>query len=217
VEKRRSGGFDPSTFQPPSLNKRNTIVLETKELVEIIHEAASDPNVSAVYADFGEGMRYVSAQLYHLSIMHHVFSNKSTVINSSYSNLHIQPLQYAHIEEIRSAIRIFNESHRVHRSPNVDHNPVFAMSRNSDPKSSYAFGHSFGWREYFLASAFTNVCLQPRGHLNLGGAVMMNLFVGDMFHKYGIKAHVFKHGNYKSESPRLHTILFVKLHRSQAH
>jgi hypothetical protein len=29
-------------------------------LVEIIHNAAADPNITALYADFGEGMRYVS-------------------------------------------------------------------------------------------------------------------------------------------------------------
>jgi protease-4 len=108
-------------------------------------------------------------------------------------------LEYAHIEEIRNALRIFNESHRVHRSPNIDHNPVFALPRNGNPKVSIAFGHSFGWSEYFLASAFSNVHLQPRGHLALGGTTVSNIFLRDMLVKYGIKAHVFKHGDYKSE------------------
>ena len=106
---------------------------------------------------------------------------------------------YAHIEEIRNAIRIFNESHRVHRDPNVGHNPVFAMPRNGDPKPSYAFGHSFQWNEYFLASAFSYVHLQARGNLHLFGATTMNTFFGPALDKYGIKAHVFKHGDYKSE------------------
>lgn len=110
-----------------------------------------------------------------------------------------QPVDYAHIEEIRNAIRIFNESHRVHRSPNVDHNPVFAMARNGDPKVSLAFGHSFGWSEYFLASSFSNVYLQPRGHLLLSGSGFSNVFFRDMLNKYGIKAHIFKHGDFKSK------------------
>ena len=72
---------------------------------------------------------------------------------------------YAHIEEIRNAIRIFNESHRVHRDPNVNHNPVFALVRNGEPKPSYAFGYGYRWNEYFLASAFSYVSLQARGNL----------------------------------------------------
>lgn len=108
-------------------------------------------------------------------------------------------MDYAHIEEIRNAVRIFNESHRVHRSPNVHHNPVFAMQRNGDPKISLAFGHSFGWREYFLASSFSNVYLQQRGLLELSGSVVNNVFFRDMLNKYGIKAHIFKHGDFKSE------------------
>ncbi|KAL3804397.1 hypothetical protein HJC23_011325 [Cyclotella cryptica] len=165
VEKRKTGNFDMSSLLQQR-NKQPTIVLETKELVDIIQKAAADPNISALYADFGEGMRY--------------------------------PLEYAHIEEIRNALRIFNESHRVHRSPNIDHNPVFALPRNGNPKVSFAFGHSFGWREYFLASAFSNIHLQPRGHLALGGTTVSNIFLRDMLVKYGIKAHVFKHGDFKT-------------------
>ena len=87
----------------------------------------------------------------------------------------------------------------MHRSPNIDHNPVFAMSRNGDPKLSYAFGHCFSWREYLLASSFSSIYLQPRGHLNLYGTAVSNFFLRDMLIKYGIKAHVFKHGDFKSE------------------
>ena len=106
----------------------------------------------------------------------------------------------AHIEEIRNAVRIFNESHRVHREPNVNHNPVFAMMRNGNPKPSYAFGHGFSWNEYFLASSFSYVTLQARGNLSLFGTATTNVFLGGMFDKYGIKAHVFRHGEYKSKS-----------------
>lgn len=147
--------------------KQPTIVMEVRELVEIIHAAASDPNVTAVYADFGEGMRY--------------------------------PMGYAHIEEVRNAIRVFNESHRVHREPNLTHSPVFALARNGEPKSSFAFGHSFGWADYFLASAFGHVHLQARGNLSLFGHATVHTFLGGMFDRYGIRAHVFRHGEYKSE------------------
>ena len=166
IEQRRAGEIDLQRFANRS-NKQPTITVEAKELVDIIKNAASDQTISALYADFGEGMRY--------------------------------PIGMAHIEEIRNAVRIFNESHRVHREPNVNHNPVFAMMRNGNPKPSYAYGHGFSWNEYFLASSFSYVTLQARGSLSLFGTAASNVFLGGMFDKYGIKAHVFRHGEYKSE------------------
>ena len=167
IERRKSGDFDTQRFLDRlNNNKQPTIEIEAKEIVNIIHNAASDPNISSLYADFGEGLRY--------------------------------PIGYAHIEEIRNAIRIFNESHRVHRDPNVHHNPIFAIMRNGNPKVSYAFGHTFQWNEYFLASAFTYVNLQARGNLHLFGVAMTNTFLGGMLDKYGVKAHVFRHGQYKN-------------------
>jgi ClpP class serine protease len=163
---RKSGDFDDLKRLGPDRNKQPTIVLEAKELVKIIHTAASDPNITALHADFGEGMRF--------------------------------PMGLGHMEEIRNTIRVFNESHRVHRDPNVNHNPVFAMPRNGDPKPSYAFGHSFQWNEYFLASSFTYVHLQARGNLHLFGVTASNTFIRSALDKYGIKAHVFKHGDYKT-------------------
>ena len=172
IEQRKSGGIQ-DILNPTGVssvldkNKQPTITMEVKELVNVIHEAASDPNITALYADFGEGLRY--------------------------------DLGYAHLEEIRNAIRIFNESHRVHRNPNVDHNPIFAMMRNGNPKPSYAFGHGYNWKEYFLASAFSFVHLQARGNLSLFGVSTSNVFFRGWLDKYGVKAHVFRHGEYKSE------------------
>eukprot|EP00573_Skeletonema_grethae_P011612 CAMPEP_0201694892 /NCGR_PEP_ID=MMETSP0578-20130828/6994_1 /ASSEMBLY_ACC=CAM_ASM_000663 /TAXON_ID=267565 /ORGANISM="Skeletonema grethea, Strain CCMP 1804" /LENGTH=764 /DNA_ID=CAMNT_0048180625 /DNA_START=33 /DNA_END=2327 /DNA_ORIENTATION=- len=166
VVERRSGDLDDLKRLGPSRDKQPTIVLEAKELVKIIHTAAADPNITALHADFGEGMRF--------------------------------PCGLGHMEEIRNAIRVFNESHRAHRDPNINHNPVFAMPRNGDPKPSYAFGHSFQWNEYFLASSFTYVHLQSRGALHLFGVTASNTFFRSALNKYGIKAHVFKHGDYKT-------------------
>ncbi len=166
VVERKSGDLDDLKRLGPSRDKQPTIVLEAKELVKIIHTAAADPNITALHADFGEGMRF--------------------------------PCGLGHMEEIRNAIRVFNESHRAHRDPNINHNPVFAMPRNGDPKPSYAFGHSFQWNEYFLASSFTYVHLQSRGALHLFGVTASNTFLGSALNKYGIKAHVFKHGDYKT-------------------
>ena len=59
VEERSSGGFNAKSLMNRS-GKQPTITMEVKEFVDVIHKAASDSNVSALYADFGEGMRYVS-------------------------------------------------------------------------------------------------------------------------------------------------------------
>ena len=59
VEERSSGGFNAKSLMNRS-GKQPTITLEVKDFVDVIHKAASDSNVSALYADFGEGMRYVS-------------------------------------------------------------------------------------------------------------------------------------------------------------
>ncbi len=191
IEHRRSGNtvLDDLLSQVADPSQRPTITIEAKELVSILHSAASNPNICALYANFGEGDG--------LGGMRH-------------------PIGSAHLEEIRNAIRVFNESHRVHRDPNIHHNPVYALARNGDPKQSYAFGHAFQWKEYFLASAFTNVHLQSRGNLNLFGVTMSNLFLGGMLEKYGIKAHVFRHGEYKSKfamflAPNVATTCSIKL------
>ena len=87
------------------------------------------------------------------------------------------------------------------------------MSNNGDDsdqdkmiqKFSYAYADTFdhpvdsGNKEYFLASAFSNVQMQPRGNLNLFGVSTSNTFLFGALQKYGIEAHVFKHGKYKSE------------------
>ena len=58
VEERKPGGEISRLLE--KRNKQPSITLETKELVNIIHKAATDPNITTLYADFGEGMRYVS-------------------------------------------------------------------------------------------------------------------------------------------------------------
>ena len=158
------------------------IEVEIQHLIHIIHEAANDPNIVALYGTFGNGFRFDCGG-------------------------------YSHVEEIRNAIRVFNESHRRHYD-----RPSTAAGTNSDDstndshddhppeqKYSYAFADTFdhpidsGNKEYYLASSFSDIILQQRGNLNLFGVSTSNTFVLRAFEKYGIKAHVFKHGKYKSE------------------
>ena len=183
VERKTPPSID-SFFKSSTEAKMQTIELRT--LVDTIHEAAKDPEVVALYGTFGNGFRFSCGG-------------------------------YAHLEEIRNAIKVFNESHRTHYEPsrNSNSNTIGSSEMNSEQeqegrsqckqKYSYAYADSFddptssANNEYFLASAFSKIHLQPRGSLNLFGVSTTNLFVKNAFDKYGIKAHVFKHGKYKSE------------------
>ena len=169
--------------------------IELNQLIDIIHEAAHDKDINALYGIFGHGFRFECGG-------------------------------YAHVEEIRNAIKVFNESHRRHsnslayssntRDDNDDDHYDDSggiggrdcenkPSASPKQKYSYAFADTFdhptdsGNKEYFLASAFSTVQLQPRGNLNLFGVATSNTFYLGALEKYGVKAHVFKHGKYKSK------------------
>jgi len=159
------GNVSPS-LQSLSVNgERPSITLEAKELVDIIRQAAADPNVTALHATFGEGMRF--------------------------------PMGYGHIEEVRDALRVFNEAPGALELKG-DHDPASDRTRNGASKCSFAFGHSFGWRDYFLASACSYIDLQSRGCLDLFGFTSTNIFLRGALDKYGVKILVFRHGDYKN-------------------
>ena len=154
--------------------------VEVRELVDIIHAAAEDPNIVALHGTFGHGFGF-------------------------------QCGGYAHVEEIRNAIRVFNESHRRHYEPddigrhedNEEKKAPFCEYQAST-KYSYAYADTFdnpmdsGNKEYFIASAFSQIHMQARGNLNLFGVSMSNVFLADALKKYGLNVHIFKHGQFKN-------------------
>ena len=149
------------------------IEIELYELVDAIHEAARDPDIAGLYGLFGYGYGFSCGG-------------------------------YAHLEEIRNAVRVFNESHRFHRCPNVDRkDPAAPPCR--DAKTSHAFADSFGNladtgnKEYFLASEFSQIYMQPQGQLILSGVSTKLPFFRSALDKYGITAHVLRHGKFKSK------------------
>jgi signal peptide peptidase SppA len=159
--------------------------VEIRELVDAIHAAAADPDVVALHGTFGQGFGF-------------------------------QCGGYGHIEEIRNAIRVFNESHRRHYEPKIcsveekDNRDGGNCAKDTQAeiepvqKVSFAFADTFdnpsdpGNKEYFLASAFSQIHMQPRGNMQLFGVSISNIFIADALKKYGIKVHVFKHGIYKN-------------------
>jgi ClpP class serine protease len=163
------------------------IEMEVDELVQLIHTAASDPNIVALYGVFGHGFGF-------------------------------QTGGWAHIEEIRNALQVFRESHRTHREPNLQHDPVLKRHGNGTPKLLYAYADTFAsplgmGKEYYLASAFTHVQLQPQGDLHLFGLHTTNTFLKDALGKYGIKVHIFKHGVYKNFANQFSENRYTKDHR----
>jgi hypothetical protein len=126
---------------------------------------------------------------------------------------------WAHIEEVRNALQVFRESHRVHREPNLQHEPLLKRHSNGTPKPLYAYADTFahpaglGTSEYYLATAFTHIQLQNQGDLNLFGPHSTNTFLKDALHKYGVKIHVFKHGMYKNFPNKFTERSFTKEHK----
>jgi hypothetical protein len=166
-----------------------TIEMNVDEVVHLIHQAADDPNIVAVYGILGHG---------------HGFSTGG----------------WAHVEEIRNALLVFQQSHRTHKEPNVGGESARAggattsttaltmnpttMTRRRKPLYCYTntfaspMGGGADMREYYLASAFTHIHLQPQGDLNLFGLHATSTFWKDFLGKYGIQVHVWKHGLYKN-------------------
>ena len=161
--------------------------VEVNQLVDAIHEAAQDPNVVALYGVFGHGFRFSSGG-------------------------------WGHCEEVRNALKVFRESHRLHREPNVTHEEVLRRNSNLTPKASFAYADSFanpldsGNQEYYLASAFSRIHLQAQGECNLFGMGSSSTFAKDFLQKYGITAHVFKHGAYKNAPNMLTEQGFTREH-----
>eukprot|EP00546_Thalassionema_frauenfeldii_P002111 CAMPEP_0178931330 /NCGR_PEP_ID=MMETSP0786-20121207/21855_1 /TAXON_ID=186022 /ORGANISM="Thalassionema frauenfeldii, Strain CCMP 1798" /LENGTH=716 /DNA_ID=CAMNT_0020608205 /DNA_START=288 /DNA_END=2438 /DNA_ORIENTATION=- len=173
--KKRSFSFDRSWF---SSEDDEIVQVEVQELVKVIHAAAQDPNIVALYGNFGEGG----------------FSSGG----------------WAHIEEIRNALKVWRESHRIHLNPNLSHDKVLVRRSNGSPKPSFAYADTFsspnekGNKDYIVACAFSHVHMQKNGELQLFGVSASNPFFRSFMEKYGIKAHVFKHGKYKN-APNLFT------------
>lgn len=160
-----------------------TIVIAADELVGLIHEAAQDPSIVGLYGIFGNGGGFSTGG-------------------------------WAHLQEVRNALQVFATSHRQHREPGVETPP------QRDRKAMYVYSNTFAnslgstasMKEYFLASVFTTIHLQPQGDLNLFGLHVTNPFFRDLLQTYGINVHVWKHGAYKNMANQFTHSHFSKEH-----
>lgn len=168
----RSTFFDRATSFDPDGGGNDTVQMDLRELIDVIHHAASDPEIVALYGIFGHGS--------HLP----------------------RSLSFAQLEEIRNALRVFRESHRLHSEPN--YSKEMQIIPRIQPKPLYAYTDTFASpgdpsnKEYYLASIFTHIHMQRQGELNFFGPISENFFLRGLLEKYGITLHVFKHGQYKN-------------------
>eukprot|EP00934_Nitzschia_sp_Nitz4_P008200 Nitzschia sp. Nitz4//scaffold14_size191712//148848//151091//NITZ4_001747-RA/size191712-processed-gene-0.287-mRNA-1//1//CDS//3329536999//8190//frame0 len=161
-----------------------TEIMEVDQVVSLIHEAASDPDIVALYGVLGHGTTFSTGG-------------------------------WAHIEEIRNALLVFQQAHRVHYEPGKISPPA------PTPKPLYLYSNTFAlpapnggtdMKSYYLASAFTHIHLQPTGDLNLFGMHTTDTFFRDFLDKYGIRVHVWKHGAYKNAANRFTHSSYTREH-----
>lgn len=158
------------------------IVIGIKDLVDLIHEAADDPRIVALYGTFGRGHRFDPG---------------------GYAKVEEVRDAIAAFNESRRRRRGNDDDDDgvvVEKREEKEEEEVSGR----DKKASYAFADTFGHpldsgnKEYYLASAFSHIHLQTQGELNLYGLAKTDLFLGGTMKKYGVKVHVFKHGKYKN-------------------
>lgn len=146
------------------------IEMQADELVSLIHEAARDPSIVSLFGIFGNGGA-------------------------------ISTGGWAHLEEIRNALKKFAETTSIHEDKD-NGLPDTDPGGRSSGKMMYAYSNNFGgeqsMKEYYLASVFSQIHLQPQGDLNLYGLHATNTFFRGFLKKYGITVHVWKHGAYKN-------------------
>ena len=118
---------------------------------------------------------------------------------------------WAHLEEIRNALHVFQTAHRQHHEPSDD--PAAAATtttttttpknKEKQPKFMYVYADTFAaprssMKDFYVASAFSKIHMQENGDLNLFGLHSTSTFIKDFLMKYGVSVNVWKHGEYKN-------------------
>lgn len=153
------------------------VTMPVRELVHLIHQAAQDPTICALYGRFGLAPLQASgwADLEEVR-------NALLVFAQSHRR-HANP----------------NWQHEARVIPVVKPKPMYAYA-----PTLWGLGGNPGNFNYYLASVFSSIHLQQHGTLDLLGLSAQNLFLRGFLEKYGIKVHVFKHGAYKN-APNMFT------------
>jgi hypothetical protein len=143
------------------------VQMEIKDLVDVLHHAASDPSIVALYGVFGHGSTLSQAGWADLEEVR----NALRVIRESH-RWHAEP----------------NLQHKAQVIPGVENKPMYAYA------DTFASLGDPAYKEYYLALIFTHIHMQKTGELNLFGAMLQQFFLQGLLEQYGIALHVFKHG-----------------------
>uniref|UniRef100_A0A7S3P7S4 Peptidase S49 domain-containing protein n=1 Tax=Amphora coffeiformis TaxID=265554 RepID=A0A7S3P7S4_9STRA len=185
VERKRKS-FESFLEKLNEENKDIASEMEIRELVDLIHKAAADPEISALYGIFGHGTSLMTAGWANLEEVR----NALRVFRESHRR-HAEP----------------NLGHEQLLVPRVDRKPMYAYT------DTFASIADPGNKDYYIASVFTHVHMQKTGELNLFGLTSEQFFLRGLLEKYGINVHVFKHGKYKNAPNALTEWGFNKAHR----
>jgi len=174
----RKNQYFGSKISRIDVDKEDRLVeMEVRELVDLIHTAAMDPEIVALYGIFGHGSLLSQAGWADLEEVR----NALRVFRESHRR-HPEP----------------NLSHQMQVIPRIESKPLYAYA------DTFASPMDPANKEYYLASQFTHIHLQNKGELNLFGLLSQHFFLRGLLEKYGIVVHVFKHGQYKN-SPNMFT------------
>jgi protease-4 len=177
VERKQSDWKSQLSKLDSSNHDDKVIQMELREIVDLIHHAAMDPNVTALYGIFGHGSKLAEQGWADLEEVR----NALRVFRESHRR-HPEP----------------NLSHQVQVIPYNSSKPLYAYA------DSFASLADPGNKEYYLASIFTHIHMQKQGELNLLGLMSQQVFVRGLLEKYNIGVNVFKHGQYKN-APNMFT------------
>lgn len=170
LKDKHTGGIESLKEIGPETEDR-PIRLEVKELVDLIHSAAADPNIVCLYGIFGHG---------------------STLPSAGWADLEEVRNALKVFREVHRAHSEPNFGQAANHAVPNESKPLYAytdtFSSLTDP----------GNKEYYLASIFTHLHLQQNGELNLFGMMTQQLFLRELLDKHGVKLHVFKQGKYKN-------------------
>ena len=178
VEESRSNSLRSllSSQAPTTSSSNRNVEMSVDECVRLIHHAAGDPQIVALYGIMGHGQGFSTGG-------------------------------WAHVEEIRNALLVFSQAHRRHYEPGQQKQQTPSTKEDAPKKPMYLYTNTFAsptpsggsdMKDYYLASVFSHIHLQPQGDLNLMGLHTTNTFYRDFLAKYGITVHVWKHGEFKN-------------------
>jgi protease-4 len=177
VERKQSNWQSQLAALDSSKQDDKIIQMEVREIVDLIHHAAMDPNVTALYGIFGHGSKLAEQGWADLEEVR----NALRVFRESHRR-HPEP----------------NLSHQAQVIPYNSSKPLYAYA------DSFASLADPGNKEYYLASIFTHIHMQKQGELNLLGLMTQVTFIRGLLEKYNIGVNVFKHGQYKN-APNMFT------------